>query len=35
MRKRNKVAGKPKTRWLAMVAIHSARIAELSMPATT
>src|SRR5262249_48343804 len=35
MSKRNNVAGKPKTRWLAMVANHSPRIAELSMPAMT
>src|SRR5262249_19561957 len=35
MSKRNTVAGKPKTRWLAMVATHSPRIAEPSMPAMT
>ena len=29
------VAGRPKIKWLAMVACHSPRIAELSMPATT
>ena len=31
----SKVAGRPKIKWLAMVACHSPRIAELSMPATT
>ena len=29
------VAGKPKIKWPAMVACHSLRIAELSIPATT